>query len=411
MKEIVSIPRLEFEEKKAIKLFITLFYSFLFIFEIFFNFLSPDRPKDQLAFLHKGLGIWVYIIILSLLPISTYLIKKQKVFVIKYMFLYTYLITNFIQNMLVYYGTDKPFEEGNIAEILFVLFSPIFINKRFFWIASIGSIGKYLLIGLILHDSHVFIPSLIFCVFSAISFIILNRFFSYINSLTLIHEDLRQKEKLAVVGQMATAIGHEIRNPLASLKGFTQLQQESNPEGNAFYSIMIQEIDRINSIVTDLMYLGKPRAKKLKQENIEEIISYILSISQPLAQRQGINLVTVFEDSLPHIECDADQLKQVFINLIKNAIEAMPDGGNIQINIKVIEDNRLLISVKDEGYGIPEEHLENIGTPFYTTKMEGTGLGLMVSNQIIKDHKGELIFDSFLGLGTRVDIKVPISQH
>ncbi|MDP4169791.1 MAG: ATP-binding protein, partial [Bacillota bacterium] len=227
---------------------------------------------------------------------------------------------------------------------------------------------------------------------------------------TSIHEEFRQNEKLAVIGQMATAIGHEIRNPLASLRGFSQLQLERNPTTSEFYPIMIQEIDRINIIVNDLMYLGKPNVVKLKKENIEEIIAYTLSISKHQAEQYGVIFETFMEGPLPSIECDGHQLKQVFINLFKNAIESMPEGGQIKIKIKVIETGRMLISILDQGLGIAGEQLKSLGEPFYTTKTEGTGLGLMVCHQIIKDHLGQLNFESKIGLGTKVDVILPIRQ-
>ena len=209
-----------------------------------------------------------------------------------------------------------------------------------------------------------------------VSYVFLIRFISYVKAINSMNDELRQKEKLAVIGQMAAAIGHEIRNPLASLKGFTQLQQERYPNTNDFYPIMIQEIDRINSIANDLMYLGKPKSTQFKKVNIEEIIAYTLSITQQQAERQQVTIETIMEGPLPPIDCDDKQLKQVFINLIKNAIEAMPDGGKIRINIKVLEGKRMLISVQDEGCGIEDENILNIGEPFFTTKKDGNGLGL-----------------------------------
>ncbi|MCL6571266.1 MAG: GHKL domain-containing protein, partial [Bacillus sp. (in: Bacteria)] len=233
---------------------------------------------------------------------------------------------------------------------------------------------------------------------------------SYISSLTSVYEELRKKEKLAVIGTMAAAIGHEIRNPLSSLRGFTQLQKERFPNTNDYYPIMIQEIDRINSIVTDLMYIGKPRAIHFEKASMEEIIAYTLSITQQQADRQRVTVETIIAGPLPPLDCDGKQLKQVFLNLIKNAIESMPDGGRIEIHLKVVEEHKMYISIEDEGYGITDENILNLGEPFYTTKVEGTGLGLMVSNQIIREHKGLLKISSNSGKGTIVNVILPITQ-
>jgi signal transduction histidine kinase len=357
-----------------------------------------------------GLGLWLYILVLGLLPISIYFIKKGNPYIVKYLFIFGYIFINFIDCLLMYYGTSRRFATGNIVEVLFILFSPIFVNKKYFWTVALGMIGMDLFLGIILLDWRVLIPVIIYIILSAIAYILLIRFSSYITSLTSVYEKLHRKEKLAVVGQMATAIGHEIRNPLSSLRGFTQLQNERYPNTNDFYPIMIQEIDRINTIVNDLMYLGKPRVSQFEIAAIEEIMAYTLSITQQQAEDQGVLVETFFEGPLPPIDCDSKQLKQVFINLIKNAIEAMPGGGRIKIVVKVLSGQKISISIQDEGCGIAEDNILNLGEPFYTTKKDGTGLGIMVTSQIIKDHKGSLNIQSDLEKGTLAEVVLPISQ-
>jgi signal transduction histidine kinase len=404
-------PKLIFEEKKAVTLLLWLFYFFYFTYELAWNIILPSIQKSgenqiQLG----GLGFWQYILILSLLPIGTRYIKKENPYTVKYLLLIGYLIIDITNNMLIYYGTSIPFSSGNIVDLLFIFFSPVFVNKQYFWAATLGIVGKYLLFAIVLKDTFLYLPILITVILSAIAFILLIRFRSYINSLTFAYEELRQKEKLAVIGQMATAIGHEIRNPLSSLKGFTQLQYEANTNSNEFYPIMIQEIDRINSIVDDLMYLGKPREIVFEKAKINEIINYTLSITKQQAEIQGIRMETMIDEQIPAIDCDEKQLKQVFINLIKNAIEAMPDGGTLKIKSESSNEKNICITVEDEGYGIMEADLQNLGVPFYTTKKDGTGLGLMVTNQIIKDHNGSLKIESKRGLGTKVIVTLPIFQ-
>lgn len=410
MQESLRNPKLIFEEKKAITLFLWLFYIFIIAYELLYFLQFPNSINGIIENPKIGLGYIYYILLLGILPIAIYLIKKGNPYIVKYLYIYSFIILDSFHVLLSYYGTDKPFASGHIVEVLFILFSPIFVNKLYFWTVSLGTIVKYCLFGLVLQDSLVLIPLFLYIVFSSIAFVILIRVYSYINSLTIIHEELRKKDRLAIIGQMAAAIGHEIRNPLSSLKGFTQLQRERHPNTNDFYPIMIQEIDRIDSIVHDLMTLGKPKEIKFSKANIEEIIAYTLSITQQQAERQGVSVETLMAGPLPPIECDSKQLKQVFINLIKNAIESMHDGGNVRIKIRVIEGRKMLISVEDEGGGIADENILNIGEPFFTTKQNGTGLGLMVTSQIIKDHNGNLNIESSLGKGTRVDIILPIIQ-
>jgi signal transduction histidine kinase len=405
-------PKLIFEEKKAVTLLLWLFYFIYFSYEIILYFILPSLKSSGIIHIPQGgLGLWQYLFILCLLPISIRLIKKNNPYWAKYIILFGYILIDVIDNLMRYYGTTKLFTSGNIADLLFVFFSPVFVNRNFYICTTLGIIGKYLLFLVVLKETQVFLPILVLVILSAIAFILLIRFNSYINSLSMVYEELRKKEKLAVIGQMAAAIGHEIRNPLSSLKGFTQLQHEAKTDANEYYPIMIQEIDRINSIVDDLMYLGKPREMVFEKARINEIIDYTLSISNQQAEIQGISVETMIDGKIPAIDCDEKQLKQVFINLIKNAIEAMPDGGNLKIKSEAPNDKIICITVEDEGCGIMEEDLQNLGVPFYTTKKEGTGLGLMVTYQIIKDHKGSLKFESKQGMGTKVIVKLPIIQR
>ncbi|MEH7437768.1 histidine kinase dimerization/phospho-acceptor domain-containing protein, partial [Neobacillus drentensis] len=315
MKESIKNQQLIMEERKAVKLFLYLFYIVYFSFDILAYYLLPNTLKsEKIGSPEEGLGNWIYVLLIILLPMGTWIVKKGNLYFVKYFYIYSYLMIDFINTLIIYIGNPKHYMGGHIVEVLFVLFCPIFVSKRYFWTVSLGLIVKYVVLGLILRDPQVFISVVIYLILSAIAYVMLTRFYSYIKSLTSIHDELRKKEKLAVIGQMAAAIGHEIRNPLSSLKGFTQLQQERYPNTNDFYPIMIQEIDRINSIVNDLMYIGKPRAVKFEKASIEEIIAYTLSITQQQAERQGITVETIMAGPLPPIDCDSKQLKQVFLN-------------------------------------------------------------------------------------------------
>lgn len=405
--------KLILEEKKAITLFLWLFNIIFYSFDFFYYVISPkiNNPKAQFIPDKDGLGIWLYILVLGMLPMAFYFIKKGNPYIIKYIYLISYLGIDIIDTLMKYWGTTKSYASGNIVEVLFFLFCPIFVNKKYFWAVSLGLIGKQVILGILLLDLNVLIPTVIYLALSVIAYVILIHFNSYISALTSVHEELLQKEKLAVIGQMAAAIAHEIRNPLSSLKGFTQIQQERHPNTNEFYSIMIEEIDRINTIVNDLLYLGKPKDIKFVTARIEEIIAYTLSITQHQAERQVVTVETLIAGPLPSLECDSNQLKQVFLNLIKNAIESMPEGGKIKISVKVIEDQRMFISIEDEGFGIRDEDILNLGEPFFTTKKDGNGLGLMVSNQIIQEHNGILKINSEIGKGTKVIVILPILQR
>ncbi|GBF12113.1 sporulation kinase A [Tepidibacillus sp. HK-1] len=221
-------------------------------------------------------------------------------------------------------------------------------------------------------------------------------------------EMIRKSEKLSAISQLAAGIAHEIRNPLTSLKGFTQILQSGATEKEEYYQIMLSELKRIETIISELLMLAKPQEIQLQKKSVEELLQHVITLLGSEAIMANVEIVTDFESDLPMIRCEENQLKQVFINLLKNAIEAMPDGGKIMIKLNRVENtNEILVSFIDEGQGIPEQLLSKLGEPFYTTKEKGTGLGLMVSHRIIKNHQGRMEFKSKQGLGTMVHIFLP----
>lgn len=222
---------------------------------------------------------------------------------------------------------------------------------------------------------------------------------------------LRESEKLSLVGELAAGVAHEIRNPLTTLKGFTQMMNENtDPEANKRYSkIMIEEINRINFIVSEFMVLSKPHIVQYSLTDISQSINKVITLLNTQAIMNNIEIIPEFIGERFFIKCEENQIKQVIANLIKNSIEAMPQGGKIQIRMEQKEDN-LIISVIDNGVGISRENLPLLGTPFYTTKSEGTGLGLMVSKRIIQNHNGKFEIKSNPNIATTVTITLPFEN-
>ncbi|PEA54818.1 sensor histidine kinase [Bacillus pseudomycoides] len=399
------------EEVKALKLFLSLFYIIFFLSDIMYYYFYPkvQMGDSSIGFPEGSLGFWMYAFMLLLLLISIYFTKKKHIYLVKYIIFIGYIFSDLINNIMIYYGTTKPFDGGNAVEPLLLLFSPIFVNKRYFWVVSLGLIGKYALLGIVLHTPIVMVPIVLCVSFATIAFILLTRFQSYVRTIKNMFEEAQQAEKLAVIGKMAATIAHEIRNPLTSLKGFTQLQREKHPEDTAYYNIMVQEIERMNAIVSELMVLGKPKQRQYTLHNIKDILSYVISIVEQPASQYGITISTAFAKELPSIQCDEKQMKQVFLNIIKNAIESMPGGGNIFVEANVVHE-QIIVSVTDEGCGICQEKIDKIGAAFYTTKENGTGLGLMVTYKILEEHQGEMEFESTLGVGTKVHIKLLVGK-
>ncbi|WP_162987510.1 MASE3 domain-containing protein [Metabacillus litoralis] len=222
---------------------------------------------------------------------------------------------------------------------------------------------------------------------------------------------LRKSEKLAVVGEMAAGIAHEIRNPLTTLKGFTQiLGKDAQEREKQFVDLMLSELSRIELITNDFMILAKPQAIKYQEHDLRKIVHHVLAIIEPQAILNNIEIIsrnTSEEEIL--IICDENQLKQVFINLIKNALESMPSGGQLNVSVELAQNGYVTINIKDTGCGIPEHMISRLGEPFYTLKEKGTGLGLMVSFRIIEAHKGKIQFNSKENAGTTVEIKLPLN--
>jgi PAS domain S-box-containing protein len=231
-----------------------------------------------------------------------------------------------------------------------------------------------------------------------------------ITALRHAEDQLRRTEKLSVVGELSASVAHEIRNPLTSLKGFVQLLQKEDDHHSFYYQIMLDELNRINQIVGELLLLAKPEVLEFTKADLEIILLDVISLLNIEANLYNLRLEYHFEEAENTIECEPNQLKQLFINVIKNAIEASSAGSTISISMEKSKNGHVNITVKDQGHGISPERLEKIGEPFYSSKEKGTGLGLTVSFKIVQSHNGIIHFKSQKGIGTTVFIKLPLSH-
>ncbi|AIQ10676.1 ATP-binding protein [Paenibacillus durus] len=223
-------------------------------------------------------------------------------------------------------------------------------------------------------------------------------------------ELLRQSEKLTTVGQLAAGVAHEIRNPLTTLRGFLQLQREKNMLVPLHVDLMLSELERINLIVSEFLILAKPQAVRFQQKDVRHVLHDVISLLDSQAHLHNIEVKDRFEVSPAMVHCEENQLKQVFINIIKNGIESMSSGGTITLEQKRIGDS-IVIVITDEGEGIPENILPKLGQPFFSNKETGTGLGLMISQRIIQAHKGMMEIESQVGRGTSVTIVLPAAKE
>ncbi|WP_180954068.1 PAS domain-containing sensor histidine kinase [Bacillus sp. M6-12] len=220
-------------------------------------------------------------------------------------------------------------------------------------------------------------------------------------------ETLHKTEKLSMVGQLAAGIAHEIRNPLTTIKGFVQLLGESTGESKLLFTdTILEEIDRINFIVSEFMVFAKPHTYYFRECNVTEIVESAIQLLEAEAALKNVIVSFRYPSETPYITGEKNQLKQVFINIIKNAIDAMPYGG--EINVEVMPaSSELIISIRDTGLGMSEDQVKKLGEPFYTTKEDGNGLGLMVSFKIVQDHNGTITIESAPNRGTQFNIAFP----
>ncbi|MFD2625623.1 ATP-binding protein [Salibacterium salarium] len=227
-------------------------------------------------------------------------------------------------------------------------------------------------------------------------------------------KELLRSEKLKVIGKLASGFAHEIRNPLTTIRGFMQLYKETDDKkvDNYHYHIILSEIDRVNSIVEDLLTIAKPdREKEKTNVQVNDILVDTLYLFHSQAKTKEITTNYKLDPSLPHIYAEEKKLKQVVMNLIKNAIEAIPENGHIHVSSESVTENEvqgIIVRIEDNGEGMTQETLEKLGSPFYTTKKDGTGLGLMTCFQIVEESGGSIQVDSEQRKGTVFKIWLPL---
>ncbi len=223
-------------------------------------------------------------------------------------------------------------------------------------------------------------------------------------------ELLNKSDTLAAIGQLAAGVAHEVRNPLTVIKGFIQLFQINKEDQEKYFDLMLSEIERIEAILQEFLSIAKTDELSTEKKNLYQIFKNVVSLINTKAIMTNIQVELYADSKDIIIECSENQLKQVFINILQNSIEAMPDGGRISIHIKEIGKDGIIISVIDKGIGIPEERIKRLGEPFYSTKEKGTGIGLMLSYKIIESHQGNISIMSEVGVGTTVTIYLPKLQ-
>jgi Signal transduction histidine kinase regulating C4-dicarboxylate transport system len=225
-------------------------------------------------------------------------------------------------------------------------------------------------------------------------------------------ERLIRSERLAVIGNMSAYIAHEIRNPLVTIGGYARIlsrEYADHKKVKQNTEIIIEEVNRLEKILANIMDFSKPIETVRILTQINELLENTCSLMEPYFKSGHVHLMKKFNPTIPKIVVDPMQMKQVFVNLIKNAVESMPQGGKLLLET-MTEDEYVKIDITDTGEGMTPEVMQNIFVPFFTTKVDGTGVGLAVSQKIIDDHNGFVKIKSIVKEGSTFSIFLPIKN-
>lgn len=228
-----------------------------------------------------------------------------------------------------------------------------------------------------------------------------------------LEERLHQADKMAALGQFVSGIAHELRNPLGIMKGSLQLLEREGDftgEQKEFFRIAQEQISRQNRIIEELLQFARPSEPTMERIDPESLLDSTLVFSRAYLKDAGIALDRKRSEGIGEIFADAEKLKQVFLNLILNAVQAMPEGGRLTISTERLGDGRLAVRFRDTGEGIPKEALANLFNPYYTTRDEGTGLGLSISYQIVRMLGGSIEAESETGKGSLFTVFLPLAD-
>jgi two-component system sensor histidine kinase HydH len=227
-----------------------------------------------------------------------------------------------------------------------------------------------------------------------------------------LQQEVERSRRLASLGSLAAGVAHEIRNPLSSIKGFATYFKErykNHSPDRETAEVMIQEVERMDRVIGQLLEFARPSTLNIRLHPLPELIRHSLKLIQEDAQAKGVEILTNVPSEIPLIPMDADRMAQVLLNLYLNALQAMNNGGIMEVKVVIDEDNsQAKITVRDNGEGIDPAYKERIFDPYFTTKSNGTGLGLAIVHKILEAHEGKIEVESILGQGTAVTVFLPI---
>jgi len=223
---------------------------------------------------------------------------------------------------------------------------------------------------------------------------------------------MSRAEHLATLGELATGLAHEIRNPLAGIAGVIEIIGRDLPPSSPARSVVKevpQEIARINHIVTDLLQTARPHPPRVRKSDLNTTVEHAVMLGRQQALAKSVQIQLHKDPALPEVEHDSDQIHQVLLNLLLNALQAIDTNGKVAVNLRA-QGSNAVVEVTDNGRGIAPDHLPNIFRPFYTTKGDGTGLGLSLARRIVEDHHGRIDVTSSVGHGTTFAVILPVQR-
>lgn len=242
-----------------------------------------------------------------------------------------------------------------------------------------------------------------------------------LSSIRELEAAVRQSDRLSTLGTLAAGLAHEVKNPLGGIKGAAQLLERELPpdsELREYTRVMLKESDRIDKIIRQLLDFSSPRRPRSQSANLHMVLGDIILLQREAASSQDVYVSSIFDPSIPPILGDEALLTQLFLNLVRNALEAMPEGGKLTITSRVDAEYLLArdegksrmvaVEIRDTGVGMSPDDLTKVGTPFFTTKMYGTGLGLAICQKIVAEHRGLLKIRSKVGSGTTIRVLLPL---
>lgn len=236
-----------------------------------------------------------------------------------------------------------------------------------------------------------------------------------------LEDAVRRTDRLSILGTMAAGLAHEIKNPLGGIKGAAQLLRMEHDEDESvreYTGVMVREVERVNRIIEELLDLGSPHPPEMGEVSLTRIIDDIVLFQKEALRAKAVEFELHYDPSIPPLRGDKNLLTRLFLNLIKNAGEAVGKRGTIEVTTRVASEYHvnqpggksvpfIVVDIRDDGRGIPEETLDQIFTPFYTTRDSGTGLGLATCQKIVSEHNGFIKVDSAEGEGTRFSVYLP----